>query len=207
MLSTKEFFKKHSQPVDKVIFLDFDGVLSCSRTYMFADGNLAFDPVAVKILQNICEIGNARIVCTSTRTGMAGRDYDLLYHETKVHFERAGFDWSFMHPDWTVNKPDFLDRKGNIEKYLERHPEIKKWAIVDDEKVDMPEFVKIDENNGISYENFEEICIFLNVSMADVHEIDYYKEGDIGQYLLPFDSWNTDWNEKFVRKENKLKQP
>jgi|GEM_PF-3320744 len=192
---------------DKVIFLDFDGPQSSFRTYLYANGNLAFDPVSTKILSNICEAANARIVCTSTRTFTRGKFYNPIYHETKAHFERAGFDWSFMHPDWTVNKPEFTNRKGNIEAYLKLHPEIKQWAIVDDEFVDMPELVRVDHMDGILYNQIEQICNLLDINFRDIQNVNYYKEKDARQFQLPFNQYNVDWNKEHVRKENKPCQP
>ncbi len=200
MKSQKAF---NTAVTDKVIFLDFDGPQSSYRTYLFADGNLAFDPVSTKILNNICVAANTRIVCTSTRTFTRGDLYNPIYHETKAHFERAGFDWSFMHPDWTVNRPDFTDRKGNIERYLKRHPEIKKWAIVDDEFVDMPELVRVDHMDGILFRQIEQICDLLGVNFRDIQNVNYHEKNDIRQFQLPFEQHNIDFNEKHVKRESK----
>lgn len=185
---------------DTVIFLDFDGPLSNYRVYAQADNNLDFDPIAVRILQNVCEVANARIVCTSVRTFPNWQ----IFNETKRLFTEAGMDISVLHPDWTVNKKYDHKRKDSIEDYLELHPEIKNYVIVDDEHVDIPEkLVLVDQMNGIMSEDLEKICDILGIDIGDVFKRDFYRTYAGDQYVLVLDHWDQDTNDRIDKRHKK----
>ena len=183
---------------ETVIFLDFDGPLSTFRVFAQAESNLDFDPVAVGILRNVCEVANARIVCTSVRTF----PHWQIYNETKQLFDEAGLDLALLHPDWTVNKTNVHKRKDNIEAFLADHPEITNYVIVDDEHVDIPEkLVLVDALNGILVDDIEKICDILGIDSSDVYRRDWHRNNSDQQYVLPFEQWDEDINENIAKKE------
>lgn len=53
------------------------------------------------------------------------------------------------------------DRQKEIQEYLDHSGRIDKYAILDDLELDMPGFVKVDANNGVSYDNYLDIVELL----------------------------------------------
>ncbi len=185
---------------DTVIFLDFDGPLSNYRVYAQADNNLDFDPIAVRVLQNICEVANARIVCTSVRTFQNWQ----IHNETKRLFTEAGMDIAVLHPDWTVNKKYDHKRKDSIEDYLKLHPEITKYVIVDDENVDIPDkLVLVSMMDGMMSADFQKICDILEIDIGKVFRNEFYKTYAGDQYRLVLNHWDKDANDRIDERHNK----
>lgn len=187
---------------EKIIFLDFDGPLSSFRVMSQTDSNLDFDPVAVGMLRNVCEVTGARIVCTSVRTWAHSIDD---FKEMQKLFDEAGLDLALLHPDWTVNKKRVDDRKQNILDYLAAHPEIKQYAIIDDDYVDLPELVLVDAMNGILFKNLEQLCALLSVDIGKVFRRDYYRKKPRNQYFLPFSEQEDRFNERIDNPEEESK--
>lgn len=143
----------------KVIFLDIDGVLNSSRScYAFGGfphdfGTAAmarFDHVAIALIRKACELTDASIVLSST--------WRLLH---SVHECANGLDLPIF--DKTPGGGGF--RGAQIQEWLDAHPEVEKWVIVDDDS-DMldsqkPQFVQTDFQNGLSYDNYQQIVHLL----------------------------------------------
>lgn len=141
-----------------VIFLDFDGVLSTSLS-MLATGSIhTFDPVTMKILNYICAASGAKIVCTSTR---AQAWMPEKKERAEKYFKEAGLDLSHLHADWSC-RYDTGPRDGHIMRWLREHPDVKKYAVVDDNFVEVKGFVKVDPYNGLTLQNFIQIAEFLD---------------------------------------------
>ena len=165
MQSLRDF---NTAVTDTAVFLDFDGPASNMRTVFTYGDILSVDPLVMHFLNRICRDANARVVCTSRRAFTTG-DFDSLYHETKTLFEKAAFDWRYMHPDWTVNKPCWENRKERIQNYLSEHPEINHYVIIDDEYVDLPNLVLVDELEGISGDHMRQIADILGIPRRPDH--------------------------------------
>jgi hypothetical protein len=148
----------------KILFLDFDGVISTNRAYL-ANGVTGFlhrderwiDPIAVAMIADLCTKYNYQIVVTST-----WRKFGKARCTTALG--RANI---WMHDDWcTKDLWATADSKGSrpmeIDDWLGRHLECENFLILDDDGFDWtPEqadrWIRTDTLNGFSTENYEEV--------------------------------------------------
>ena len=102
----------------KIIFLDVDGVLNCKETINRYDGFIGIDPFLVAIFNRIIFATDAKIVLSSTwRLGKFSRD------EVRQRVM-----------DFIDVTPELKGVRGlEINTWLKDHPEVKKYAILDDE--------------------------------------------------------------------------
>ena len=151
----------------KVLFLDIDGVLNSRRTvvatgnypHCFDDDNKKnFDWIAVGLIRVLCEKEKASIVLSSS-----------WRHGTHAVHECAnGLDLPIF--DKTSALPGV--RGEEIQDWLNRHPEVTHYAIVDDNS-DMLEsqrdhFVQTDEAEGLSFADFKALQRILQGQLGGV---------------------------------------
>jgi hypothetical protein len=168
----------------KIISLDFDGPLTNFRTMMQSGDNRAFDPVAINTLNHLCAATAAKIVCTSVRTWT---DSEPNFRENMALFEEAGLDIRHLHPDWSC-RTDQGKRENHIQKWLTDHPTTKEYVIIDDDMIDLPNFVRIDQMNGILLAHWEAVAKCLDIDIGDVFKEAAHKKYNIveAQMTLPF---------------------
>lgn len=115
----------------KVIFLDIDGVLNDMTTEERAPyGFVGLSNYMIANLKRIVDLTDAKIVLTSTWKDGWGfnpddRDADGEYLHSKLLAQ------GLVIADKTIDK--ISDRGHGIRGYLEAHPEIKKWIVLDDD--------------------------------------------------------------------------
>jgi len=144
----------------KVIFLDVDGVINSRRTCIAYDGYpwevdkqglKMFDHVAIDLIRVACEKTGARIILSST------------WRRSTGHVNMA----VAMHLPMMDSTPEKLSsaRGEEIAMWLRDHPEVEQYAIVDDDSDmldgQLPYFVKVDPDNGLSYKNYLKILELL----------------------------------------------
>ena len=117
-----------------VVFLDVDGVLNTRTTCKHTpDGYTGIDDARVSILsQAISKYGDADIVLTSDWKDMKPTDDDYVYLESKL--DQFGLLISGKAPGGRQN------RGAGIVAYLEEHPEIEEYVILDDCKFDFEDY-------------------------------------------------------------------
>lgn len=134
----------------KVLFLDIDGVLNNKRTEeLYGSPNTfvdmrQFDPVAIGLIRKLCEQVECSIVLSS--------DWRLAY---TVHACANAFDlWIFDRTPFIPEGP----RGQEIKLWLDDHPEVETYAIVDDNsnmfESQRPYFVQTDGREGLLYRDF-----------------------------------------------------
>ena len=146
----------------KVIFLDFDGVITSP------DSKWKIDMHKIKIINDICDKTDAKIVVSSTwRTGY----YDVTaFHERLKQY--------FIKHRYLDNFKDTFDtfignivgmtecicglRGDEIKSYMNKHPEVDNYVIIDDDS-DMCDdqlcnFVQTDTCDGIT-ERDAKLCV------------------------------------------------
>ena len=148
----------------KIIFLDFDGVITTLRTQW------ELDDEKMALVRRICDETGAKIVISSTwRWGslettlkkIFGKDYDDSHYllNTGTVIDITTRDRSFI-KDWIV-------RGHQIQKWLDEHPEVENYIILDDDSDMLPEqkshFIHTDTYLGISEEDTEKAIRMLNV--------------------------------------------
>lgn len=151
----------------KVLFLDIDGVLNSRRTviatgyypHCFDENNKKrFDWIAVGMIRELCEKEGASIVLSSS----------WRHGKNSVHECANGLDLPIF--DKT---PDLLGVRGEeIQDWLNRHPEVTHYAIVDDNS-DMlasqaDHFVQTSEEDGLSFLDYTALGRILRGELGGV---------------------------------------
>lgn len=121
----------------KVIFLDIDGVLNCAGTtdrWPKNSGMLGIEPAKVKIFNNILRRTDARVVLSST----------WRHDDDWLRTMKANGLHSRYFIDRTPRMPlmggaEMMERGKEIQAWLDKHPEVTKYAIIDDDSDMLPE--------------------------------------------------------------------
>jgi hypothetical protein len=151
----------------KVLFLDIDGVLNSRRSviatgafpHCFDDNNKKrFDWIAVGLIRELCEKEGASIVLSSS----------WRHGRNAVHECANGLDLPIF--DKTPDLPGV--RGEEIQDWLNRHPEVIHYAIVDDNS-DMLEsqadhFVQTSEEDGLLFGDFVALGRILRGELGGV---------------------------------------
>lgn len=135
-----------------VVFLDVDGVLNTRTTVeRTPDYHTGIDDARVAILAKaVRKYENADIVLSSDWKDMKEEDDDFCYLVSKL--EKKGLTLAGKTTDHWNNRGE------GILKYLEQHPEIDDFVILDDNKFDFRDYPKLWERllitNGIERAEF-----------------------------------------------------
>lgn len=110
----------------KVIFLDVDGVLNCARYFKTRETPRDLkpkdiDPERVLILHRILEATGAKVVVSSS----------WRFDEESLALVKEASAPHFL--DVTPRHARFEDRHAEIREWLGAHPEVEKYAILDDD--------------------------------------------------------------------------
>jgi hypothetical protein len=142
------------QIVDKVLFLDVDGVLNSKLYYKNSfnpnENHSRFDAYSVFLIKQLIEEFSLKIVITSTwRAGMV----DKLMSELKRNELLT-----YLHKDSFTPVIRLAQRGEEIKAWLAKHPEITEFVIIDDNENMLEEqktrFVKTDIFAGLLDENY-----------------------------------------------------
>jgi len=152
-----------------VVFLDVDGVLNTRTTVQRTpDGHVGIDDARVEILaKTIQKYGGGDIVLTSDWKEMKPTEDDYIYLVSKL--ELYGLKISGYTRDSKFN------RGAGIISYLEIHPEIEEFVILDDCEFDFKNYRKLRERllltNGIERARF----VSKSPSVEAIIFMDYLK--------------------------------
>jgi hypothetical protein len=104
-----------------------------------------FDPVAAETVKRVLDAARAKIVISSTwRSDGQAKCVELL--------EENGIDRHYLHQDWrtpTVKQGGAKAREAEIYLWLAKHPEVEKFAVLDDTKMNLSNMVHVDFSEGI----------------------------------------------------------
>lgn len=139
--------------MNKVIFLDIDGVIATSPCWFMKKkpellDSYPFDRKAVKVLNDILMKTGAEIVLSS--------DWKLHHDlkELKIIFDMnclikspidvtPDFSNSGKYDPWSYSTPSLESiRRSEINTYLREHSSINRYVIVDDLQLEMPNFIR-----------------------------------------------------------------
>jgi hypothetical protein len=121
---------------NRVIFLDIDGPMIPSYCYIMYGAGASFDrkmsPVAVSMINWLCEQTEAKIVCKSMHNYLKSNHGDDL----QVDLIANGVLAHNFHEDWRTKFGNITDhtRYTSIHEWLSRHPEVDQWVDFDDEQ-------------------------------------------------------------------------
>lgn len=147
----------------KVIFLDFDGVIT---TY---DSKWKINMYKINIINDICDKTDAKIVVSSTwRMGYRG-DVSAFHERLKQYFIKHNYldnfkDTFYKFINNIVGMTECIGglRGDEIKSYMNKHPEVENYVIIDDDS-DMCDyqlfnFVQTDTCDGIT-ERDAKLCV------------------------------------------------
>lgn len=134
----------------KLLFLDIDGVLNSKRSEEVTGKEKKvenLDPVALSLVQKVCEETGA-IVCLSSNWRFKhyildlGRKMDLpIIYQTPSREDE--------------------DREKEIQDYINSCGKLEAYAVLDDLPLSLDRFVKVDADNGVSYDNYKQLMELL----------------------------------------------
>jgi hypothetical protein len=135
-----------------------------------------FDPCAAAMLRDLLKLSDAHIVISST---WASHGFDDCLNLLEYNH----IDSDLIHPDWRTPRKLTSTRTQEIYSWLQEHPEITHYVALDDEQLDsqmLPGFVQCDMDEGMSYRNYLEAKVLLDVATAeDVNKIYWLKRKEI----------------------------
>ena len=151
----------------RVIFLDIDGVLNDAATDEYTPaGFMGIDGYKVKLLHRIVEATDASIVLTSTWKTEWSK-YEELLAKDGAYLNIMLAEEGLQILDKTTDQ--VIDRGAGISRWLNEHPDIESWAVVDDEVFPdfkehdiLPHLVKTNFYLGLTQENVEQCIKILN---------------------------------------------
>lgn len=163
----------------KVVFLDIDGVL-CTPRACFAVGDKGIfsylDPIACLLLKRLLVETGAKLVISSTwRKLHPGTSFDAILSAacpglgTFVYYPFADEE---KRKDWrTKDLPG--QRGGEIQEWLDRHPEVTHFVILDDDS-DMlhlkDKLVQTDAYDGLGFRDYRKArAILLEEKLDEDH--------------------------------------
>ncbi len=147
----------------KMIFLDIDGVLNSEMYYRSVDRTIKnwnrFDPSVVDMITKLVEEFSVKIVISSTwRFGAIKMLNDELI--------KSGLN-KYLHIDWKTPQIYPSHRGTEIKMWLDKHPEVKNYLILDDDMNVLEEqvrhFVRTDLKNGMQEDHFRKAIEVLTV--------------------------------------------
>lgn len=185
----------------KAIFLDIDGVLNCYATNKDicsksrCQNYIGIDKDKTKRLARIVKETNAILILSSSwKIGWEpNKKYDnpddiILYYHAKYlnnHLKKKG---KLFITDKTRER-DLYYRGAGIKSYLNLHPEITDWIVLDDEIfIDfqeegiMPHLIKINPIYGLTDDDAVAAIKMLNNQIIGPYNVDPHFETYITQY-------------------------
>lgn len=137
----------------KVLFLDIDGVVNCAKTTQRHRGTIGIDPVMAFMVGKIQLDTGCEVVLSST-----WRLWDYTRAEVRKQVVK------FI--DCTPQIPA-APRGAEIQDWLDRHPEVTHYAILDDDSDMLPKqfdhFFKTSWQTGLTEEIAEAVTKHLNL--------------------------------------------
>lgn len=146
----------------KVLFLDIDGVLNSTRTAVahggypgdFSPPDMAkFDETAIALIRRLCLAADASVVLSSS--------WRIMF---SAHEVANALDLPIM--DKTPSLPG--NRGQEIAHWLDRHPEVEAYAIVDDDSDMLPEqlpfFVQTTHEDGLRFSDYRKLCNLFGIN-------------------------------------------
>lgn len=143
--------------MNKILFLDIDGVMKPSRVYwdqsLANDRDGGFDPLAVAVVNRICDRTEAVIVFNTV--------WNLLGHDRLLAIAKQQGITADIHQDCVTAYPRCKVRLRAIMDWINEHPEIVTWAVLDDYPLDHKHAITVDGENGISVEDYRRVTALL----------------------------------------------
>lgn len=152
----------------KVLFLDIDGVLNSFKSILLhgslfiksKDVASKLDPYGSLFIKRLTQHGVTVVLSSTWRKGSEFEEWGSQAFDFKVS-------------DRTCDYPFSGAMRGDeVKIWLDEHPEVTHYCIVDDDSDMLPEqmshFTKIDGKEGITFADMEKICTILGFDLWDL---------------------------------------
>ncbi len=155
-----------SLPNQKILFLDIDGVLNSEEYYRNRSNSgedfSRFDPSSVSLIKALVEEFSLKIVISSTwRYGAI----DRLMHELKRNKLI-----NYLYHDWFTPVIHPAHRGTEIKLWLDLHPEVNDYVIIDDDDNILDEqkkkYVKTCLHKGMNKEHYTRVRAIFSTVMS-----------------------------------------
>ena len=168
--------------MNKVIFLDIDGVLNTGWWYSQMDRNTpkdkygyAFDPISVANLKKILDETGAEIVISSSWKSFGLTELETMWHDRGLPGRLIGITPNTVSDELLLNADlDHMElfsiRGMEIKEWLDKHgKKVSHYVIIDDMDNMLPEqkphFVQTNPEVGITDKNADEAIMMLKESV------------------------------------------
>ena len=168
--------------MNKVIFLDIDGVLNTGWWYSQMDRNTpkdkygyAFDPISVANLKKILDETGAEIVISSSWKSFGLTEMETMWHDRGLPGRLIGITPNTVSDELLLNADlDHMElfsiRGMEIKEWLDKHgKKVSHYVIIDDMDNMLPEqkphFVQTNPEVGITDKNADEAIMMLKESV------------------------------------------
>lgn len=140
----------------KVLFLDIDGVVNCVTTAQRHRGFIGIDPYMALLVDRIIQATGCEVVLSSTWR---------LFPESRKEVEKQVCKFI----DVTKSMPlkggvEMHERGKEVAEWLSRHPEVERYAILDDSRDFMPDqpLFNTSWSTGLTQEIANDVIAHLN---------------------------------------------
>jgi hypothetical protein len=144
-----------------ILFLDFDGPMLPHRGWPIQEGTKydKFDPIAAATVRRLCEAGVQLVISSTWREDGLRKISEVL--------EASGIDPKYLHQDWRTIELRMgpKSRMLEIKTWLIKHKNVHRYAILDDEKVDLPNLVHVTEHDGVLLEHQQQLFKIFSLEM------------------------------------------
>lgn len=135
----------------KVLFLDIDGVVNCSTSNWQHRGFISIDPYLALLVDRIIQATDCKVVLSSTWR---------LGDKTRGEVRSQVVDFIDITPELGTMRGE------EIKLWLNKHPEVTRYAILDDDTDMLPEqtpnFFKTSWEEGLTEEISKKVIEHLN---------------------------------------------
>lgn len=114
--------------IDKVIFLDIDGVLNCQSSKSKCAGFIGVDNSKVKILKEIVDKTNAKIILISSWKNNWEKDKDIIRYDGKYLDKKLKKQGLYI---LDKTKDSGSNRGEGIYNFIKEN-NVKYWVVIDD---------------------------------------------------------------------------
>ena len=146
----------------KILFLDIDGVANCAKTTQRSGGYIGIDPFMAFLVARIQLKTDCEFVLSSSWRHLPDGIVEIEKRVAKL-FDKTGDEpYDETLPPGIEN----MQRGREIKAWLDKHPEVTRYAILDDENDMLPEqqenFFKTSWQGGITEEISNKVIAHLN---------------------------------------------
>lgn len=141
----------------KILFLDIDGVVNCVKTAQRHRGMIGIDPYMALLVDRIIQATGCKVVLSSTWR---------LFEESRKEVKKQVCDFIDVTPRMFDGIYAHKERGHEIKDWLDKHPEVTKYAILDDNSdmldEQLPNFFKTSWASGLDQDIANMVIAHLN---------------------------------------------